>query len=195
MATLPRVWSGNTPALVRGRPARRHVVLSPCFGSEEIMAQRRALLIVFVAVAAAAAIGRAMPQTDPPGQPAPVLENVELMDLMVKPAYDELQQAVAHAPADRREWAALYQKAARLAEVENLLFFRTRAGAARQAEWAGKASRAQQASADVAAAALRGLGSARATDFADVRAAFPAVAEACTACHAAFSREAPAIKP
>jgi cytochrome c556 len=157
------------------------------------MAQRWTLLLVFVAAVAAA--GLAPPQIDPPAQPAPVLENVDLMDLMVKPAYDELRQAAAHAPADRREWAALYQKAARLAEVENLLFFRTRAGAARQAEWAGNASRAQQASADVAAAALRGLRSARATDFADVRAAFPAVAEACTACHGAFSREAPAIKP
>src|ERR1700704_2173673 len=30
-------------------------------------------------------------------------------------------------PADRKAWAALYQKAARLAEMENLLVFRTRA--------------------------------------------------------------------
>jgi len=159
------------------------------------MAQRRALLIVFVAVAAATAAAPAMPQADSSGRPAPVLENVDLMDLMVKPAYDELRQAAARAPADRREWAALYQKAARLAEMENLLFFRTRAGTARQAEWVAHASRAQHASAEIAAAALRGLSSARPGDFADVRAGFPAVAEACTSCHRAFSREAPAIKP
>ena len=66
-----------------------------------------------------------------PVQPGPagrVLDNVDLMDLMLKPAYDELQRAMAAPPADRMAWAALYQKAARLAETENLLFFRTRAG-------------------------------------------------------------------
>ena len=56
------------------------------------------------------------------------------MDLMVKPAYDALRQAVARPPADRKAWAALYQDAARLAEIENLLFLRTRSGADRKAE-------------------------------------------------------------
>jgi hypothetical protein len=80
-----------------------------------------------------------------------MLENVDLMDLMMKPAYDELRQAMARPPADRQAWAALYQKAARLAEVENLLFFRTRAEDARKSEWATNAARARQASADIAA--------------------------------------------
>jgi cytochrome c556 len=128
-------------------------------------------------------------------QPSPVLDNVDLMDLMVKPAYDELQRAMARPPADRKEWAALYQKAARLAEIENLLFFRTRAEASRRDEWAARATRARQASADVAAAALLGLRSARAADFDGVRGRFPAIAEGCTACHRAFAREAPLIKP
>jgi cytochrome c556 len=157
------------------------------------MAQPRTLLIVFVAVLTAAR--PAAPQVDPTAEPAPVLENVELMDLMVKPAYDELQQAAARTPADRKAWAALYQKAARLAELENLLFFRTRAGDARKAEWSGKTGRARDAAADVAAAALIGLRSTQAADFDRVRAVFPAVAAACTACHRAFAREAPAIKP
>jgi cytochrome c556 len=157
------------------------------------MAQPTRLLCVFVAILGLAR--PAAPQADPAAQPAPVLDNVDLMDLMVKPAYDELQRAVAQPPADRKAWAALYQKAARLAEIENLLFFRTRAEEARKPEWAAKAGRARQASADVAAAALLGLRSARAADFDDVRGRFPAVAEACTACHRAFAREAPLIKP
>src|SRR4051812_7552685 len=147
------------------------------------MAQPRMLLCVFVAVVAAAAPAAA--QADPAAQPAAVLDNVDLMDLMVKPAYDALQQSMAHPPADRKAWAALYQQAARLAELENLLFFRTRAGDARQIEWAGRAGRARDASAAVAAAALLGLRSARAADFERVRAAFPAVSEGCTACHRA----------
>jgi hypothetical protein len=128
-------------------------------------------------------------------EPAPVLENVDLMDLMVKPAYDDLQRAMASPPSDRKAWAALYQKAARLAETENLLFFRTRAEASRKPEWAVKAAEARQASAEVTAAALLGLQSARSSDFDRVRAAFPAVAGRCTACHRAFAREAPVIKP
>ena len=157
------------------------------------MAQPTRLLCVFVAVLALAR--PAAPQPDPAAQPTPVLDNVDLMDLMVKPAYDELQHAMAQPPVDRKAWAALYQKAARLAEIENLLFLRTRAEEARKPEWAAKAARARQASAEVAAAALLGLRSARPKDFDEVRGKFPAVAEACTACHRAFAREAPLIKP
>ena len=157
------------------------------------MAQTTTLLFAIVAVLAAAR--PLASQTDPPPQPAPVLENVDLMDLMMKPAYDELRQAVARPPADRAAWAALYQKAARLAEVENLLFFRTRAEEARKPEWAARAARARQASADVAAAALLGLRSARPADYELVGTRFPAVSEACTACHRAFAREAPTIRP
>ena len=156
------------------------------------MAQPRMLLIVFVA--ALAASRPATPQ-GPSAQPAPLLENVDLMDLMVKPAYDALRQASAGQPPDRKAWAVLYQQAARLAEVENLLFFRTRAGDGRQQEWAARAASARDASAAVAAAALLGLRGAQAADFDRVRAALPAVAETCTACHRAFAREAPVIKP
>ena len=157
------------------------------------MAQPTRVLCVFVATLALA--GQAAPQAGPAAQPAPLLDNADLMDLMVKPAYDELQREVARPPADRKAWAALYQKAARLAEIENLLFFRTRAEEARRPEWAARAARARQASADVAGAALLGLRSVRSADFDELRGKFPAVAEACTACHRAFAREAPQIKP
>jgi cytochrome c556 len=142
--------------------------------------------VVLVAIVALAAQGGSGPT------PRQVLDNVDLMDVVIKPAYDDLQRALASPPADRQAWAALYQKAARLAEFENLLFIRSRAGD-RRSEWTEHAGRAQQASADVAAAALLGLQSARASDFDSVRATFAPVSQGCNACHRAFSREAPTI--
>jgi len=150
---------------------------------------------LFVFVTSLAVTAPAAAQADHGAQPAAVLENVDLMDLMVKPAYDELQRAMAKAPEDRKGWALLYQKAARLAEIENLLYFRSRAEPARKAEWNINAARAQHASADLAAAVLLALRNARAADFDDLRKQFPAVAAGCTACHRAFAREAPVIKP
>jgi cytochrome c556 len=157
------------------------------------MAQPRMWLFLFVAVLAAPP--PAAPQADPAPQVVQVLENVDLMDLMLKPAYDNLRLAMARPPGDRQALAAVYQQAARLAELENLIFFRTRPGQSRQSEWAGKAAQARDASARVAAAALLGLSRARPDDLDRVRAAFPSVSEACTACHRAFAREAPVIKP
>ena len=150
------------------------------------MAQITAVLIAVVAIVA---------QARPAPQPAPILENVDLMDIVVKPAYDDLQQAMATPPADRQAWAAIYQKAARLAEIENLLFLRTRAATERRGEWAERAAQARQASADVAAAALTGLRATRPDDFDLVRRMFTAVSAGCNASHRTFSREAPAIRP
>jgi len=157
------------------------------------MAQPRMLPFVFVLVLAMAR--PAAPQVESTAQSMPVLENVELMDLMIKPAYDVLRQTMEHPPADRKGWAAIYQQAARLAELENLLFLRTRAGESRRTEWASAAGRARDASARLANAAALGLRSAQAADFDRMRGAFPAIADACTACHRAFAREAPVIKP
>ena len=61
---------------------------------------------------------------DVASQPEPILETGELMLMVIKPAYDELQRAMAAPPADRQQWSLLYQKAARLAEFENLILFR-----------------------------------------------------------------------
>ena len=157
------------------------------------MAQPRMLPFVIVAVLAMSR--PAAPQADSTAQPMPVLENVELMDLMIKPTYDALRQTMAHPPANRKGWADIYQQAARLAELENLLFLRTRAGETRRTEWASAAGRARDASAGLANAAALGLRSAQAADFDRMRSVFPAISEACTACHRAFAREAPVIRP
>jgi cytochrome c556 len=117
-----------------------------------------------------------------------------MMDIFFKPAYGELQQAMAAPPADRKAWATIYQKAVRLAEMENLLFFRNHEDT-RKPEWAATAARARQAAADVAAAALVGLRTVKPENYEAVRTRYPAVAETCNACHQTFARDAPAVKP
>lgn len=86
-------------------------------------------------------------------RPQPVLENGELMALVIRPAYVEVQTLIAKPPADRREWAAVYQKLARLAEFENLLFFRAHERTLTP-EWQRLAAGARDAS---AAAGGRGV--------------------------------------
>jgi hypothetical protein len=134
-----------------------------------------------------------LPATEPLG-PVAIVDNGELMDIFLKPAYAELQQAMTRPPADRKEWATIYQKAVRLAELENLLFFRNHEDV-RKPEWMETAARARQAAADVATAALRGLRTVKAENYPTVRAKYEAVADTCNACHRTFARDAVTVKP
>ena len=126
--------------------------------------------------------------------PVAIVDNGELMDIFLKPAYTELQQAMAKPPADRKDWATIYQKAVRLAELENLLFFRNHEDV-RKPEWMETSARARRASADVAAAALRGLRTVKVENYDTVRAKYEAVADTCNACHRTFARDAVTVKP
>jgi len=127
-------------------------------------------------------------------RPEPVVDNGEFMDLFLKSTYTELQQAMAAPPADRKAWAAIYQKAVRLAEMQNLLFFRDR-DEVKDPRWAEHTAAGRQAAADVANAALFGLRNVAKADFATVRQKHLALVEACNACHKTFARDAPTIKP
>ena len=131
---------------------------------------------------------------EPSTQPAPILETGELMLMVIKPAYDELQRAIAARPADRQQWALLYQKAARLAEFENLILFRPHARA-ETPEWKAFATSARKATMAVASQALKALGNAADANFENVRKSYEDVSARCNACHRAMSREAPTIKP
>jgi len=131
---------------------------------------------------------------EPSSQPEPILETGELMLMVIKPAYDELQRAMAAPPADRQQWALLYQKAARLAEFENLILFRPHQRA-ETPEWKGLAANARKATMAVASATLKALGNAQGANFAEIRKTYEDVSARCTACHRAMSREAPTIKP
>jgi cytochrome c' len=126
--------------------------------------------------------------------PVQIVETGELMDLFLKPAYAELQQAMTRPPADRKEWATIYQKSVRLAELENLLFFRNHEDV-RKPEWLQTAARARQAATDVATAALLGLRTVKPENYAAVRTKYEAVADTCNACHRTFARDAVTVKP
>ena len=146
------------------------------------MAQLLAILAAVVFAAAQAA------------EPVAIVDTGELMDIFLKPAYTELQQSMVKPPTDRKEWATIYQKAVRLAELENLLFFRNHEEV-RKPEWLATSARARQAAAEVASAALLGLRTVKADNFDGVRAKYERVADTCNACHRTFARDAVTVKP
>jgi len=137
--------------------------------------------------------GRAAAQ-EPSTPPEPILETGELMLIVIKPAYDELQRAMAAPPADRRQWAQLYQKAARLAEFENLILFRAHERS-QTPEWKSFATNARRATMSLASGVLKTLGNANDANFDELRKTYDGVSAGCNACHRAMSREAPRIKP
>jgi len=140
------------------------------------------------------AFGGAAAAQEPSAEPEPILETGELMVMVIKPAYDELQRAIATPPADRQQWAQLYQKAARLAEFENLILFRPHERSDKP-EWKSLATNARKATATVASLTLKALANAQGANFDDIRKAYEDVSGRCNACHRAMSREAPTIKP
>jgi hypothetical protein len=154
-------------------------------------------LCVLVAVASLGerhVAGTRADQEPTPAKPAAVVDNGEFMDLFLKTSYTELQQAMAKPPVERKEWAAIYQKAIRLAEMQNLLFFRDR-DEVNDPRWAALTAGGRQAAADLANAAVFSLRNLQKADFDAVRRKYLAVADACNACHKVFARDAPTIKP
>ena len=139
-------------------------------------------------------LGDSAAAQEPSALPEPVLETGELMVLVIKPAYEELRRAIAAPPADRQQWAALYQKAARLAEFENLILFRPHERS-NTAEWKTLATNARKASMAVASAALKALANASTANVDEVKKVYGDVSVRCNACHRAMSREAPRITP
>jgi hypothetical protein len=147
-----------------------------------------AMMIAVLAVLALLAA-----QADQP-RPEPVVDNGEFMDLFLKTSYGDLQDAMAKPPADRRAWATIYQRAIRVAEFQNLLFFRDRPEV-KDPRWGAAAASTRQAAAALANAALFGLRNIDKADYNDVRKKYVALADSCNSCHRAFAREAPTIKP
>ena len=139
-------------------------------------------------------LGSAAAAQEPSSGPEPILETGELMLMVIKPAYDELQRAMATPPADRQQWAQLFQKAARLAEFENLILFRPheRAGTP---EWKSLATNARKATANLASLTLKALANTKDANVDVIRKAYEDVSGRCNACHRAMSREAPTIRP
>jgi hypothetical protein len=133
-------------------------------------------------------------QDDTRARPEPVVDNGEFMDMFLKATYTELQQSMAKPPTERKEWAAIYQKATRLAEMQNLLFFRNR-DEVKDPRWGEHTAAGRQAAADLARAAVFALRNVQKADFDAVRRKHIALADSCNACHKTFARDAPTIKP
>lgn len=130
----------------------------------------------------------------PPG-PAPVMDTGELMSLLLEPLYDELKEALDAPPRDRKEWARIYQAAVRLAEADNLLFFRSPGRHTSDAAWAPAAAVARQSAADIATATFVALRNVRPEDFAPLKARLAGVADTCNACHRTFRVDARTVRP
>lgn len=76
-------------------------------------------------------------QAGPAARPEAVVDNGEFMDLFLKAGYTDLQQTMAKPPVERREWAAIYQKAIHTCSVRT-----TRRCAASTQPWRKPATRA-----------------------------------------------------
>lgn len=148
-------------------------------------------IAIRVAILLALAGPAAAQETSP--QPEPILATGELMVMVIKPAYDELKRAMTAPPADRQQWAQLYQKAARLAEFENLIVIRRER--ADKPEWKRLATDARKTSETLTAVTFKALSNAGDANFIEIRKAYEDVSGRCNACHRAMSREAPTIKP
>lgn len=122
----------------------------------------------------------------------PVIDLGELMDIFMKPLFDDLKHAVDKPPRNRRQMADVYRAAVKLAEASNLLFSRSLNRYTERAEWPTLGAGMRQAAADATFVALR---NARPQDFEPVKAKYRAVAEACNACHRGLGTDARQVKP
>ena len=128
--------------------------------------------------------------------PMRIVDTGELMQLFIRPAYLELQTAVAKAPQSRQEWAAIYRAAVRLAEMENLIFFREPNRYTTQPGFPLLAAQARDTTAEVVRLTLAAMPAARQEDFLAVRRAYEAVSTSCTACHRGLgTMNGPTVKP
>lgn len=144
---------------------------------------------------ASAAISPTTNAQSVPG-PAYIVDTGELMQTIIRPAYQELQSAVAKPPASRQEWAVIYRAAVRLAEMENLIFFRESNRYTTQPEFPAFAMRARETTAQVAKLTLAAMPSPRDEDFTAVRTAYESVSVSCTACHRGVgTMNGPTVKP
>ncbi len=153
-------------------------------------------------LAAVAAIGQTR-ATPPPAAPiapdAPraeaIVDTGEFMDVFMEPVYDELKKAVNRRSHTRKEMAAVYNAAIRLAEISNLLFSRDPDRHTSEPDWPRLSAAFRDSATAVADATLVALRNARPQDFEPVRVRFRDVAEACNACHRGVKSDAKPIRP
>ena len=130
----------------------------------------------------------------PVAGPSAVMDMGEVMSLFLEPLYKELKAALDKPPQTRKEWAAIYQAAVRLAEADNLLFIRPPGRHTNHPEWASNAAAARQASADIATATFVALRNTRSEDFEPLKARLVKVADTCNNCHRTLQVDAKPVR-
>jgi hypothetical protein len=156
----------------------------------------RPLTWLLCASLSATAITSAYSQSPIAPGPKRVVDTGELMQLFIRPAYHELQSAMTKPPASRQDWAAIYRAAVRLAEMENLIFFREPNRYTSQPEFPVLAARARDTTAEVVRLTLAAMPGAKEEDFSAIRRAYEAISTSCTACHRGLgTMNGPTVKP
>lgn len=129
----------------------------------------------------------------------PVAEQVvdigELMDLFMKPMYEDLKSAMEKGARGRKQMSDVYRAAARLAEASNLLFSRSLNRQTESDDWPKFGAALRQAAADTAEATFVALRNARPQDFEPVKVKYRAVADSCNACHRGLKTDAKPVRP
>lgn len=125
----------------------------------------------------------------------PVLATGELMGLVMEPLYKELKRTLDKPPRDRKAWSEIYSAAVRLAEANNLLFFRPANRYTNDPRWPALSADGRQAAVDIAEAVFVALQNVRAADYAPIKAKLPAVSASCNACHRGLGTDARTVKP
>jgi hypothetical protein len=135
-------------------------------------------------------------QSPPAPGPERVVDTGELMQMIIRPAYQDLQRAMTKVPESRQDWSAIYLAAVRLAELENLIFIREPNRYTTQSAFPDLAARARRAAVEVVTLTLAAMPTSRAEDFAGVRRAYEVVATSCTACHRGLgTMNGPTVRP
>lgn len=152
------------------------------------------LLVAALGLALRTSLFAQAPGGDVP-RPEPVLATGELMSLMMEPLYNELQRSLAKPPRDRKGWAAIYSAAVRLAEANNLLFFRSSSRYTNDPRWPALCADGRTAAVDISEAVFVALQNVRASDYAAIKAKLSAVSASCNACHRGLGTDARTVKP
>jgi hypothetical protein len=156
----------------------------------------RSLAWLLCASLSATSIASASSQTPIAPGPIRVVDTGELMQLFIRPAYQELQAAMMKPPTSRQEWAAIYRAAVRLAEMENLIFFREPNRYTSQPQFPLLTARARDTTAEVVRLTLTAMPGAKEEDLPAIRRAYEAVSTSCTACHRGLgTMNGPTVKP
>lgn len=115
-------------------------------------------------------------------EPAPLIDNYEIMEILMDPVYEKLKDSVSIEPTRRKDWRAIYLSAYTLGEQANLLFSRNDEDYMTTPEWDALTVEMRQLCADIGTAV-------KAKDYPAIKKSYEALIANCNACHVKFEGE------